>query len=239
MPTPTDSQAITIWVAILTMVGTLLGLILGFSLNEVSYLMRTRREDRRTISKTLAELLDVRHLLKYLPLTVEALKKALPGPIAAHDEVMLRHVLWTLIPNTEGMQKRYEDAVSAVSAFLPVLAFDLRSKDMIGPLLGRLRGTIPIEPNAAPFWLKMEDEVVRFAIPKLEESIQELANLHRRKTAKEVRTLLKKPFEPPQELTQFLTETFTAMAAAAQAQAEAQAAQAAPPSNPNPNPSSA
>jgi hypothetical protein len=232
MPTPTDAGTITIWVAVLTMVGTLLGLILGFGLNELSHLVRTRRDDLRTVNKTLAELLDVRPLLGLLPFTIETLKMVVPGPIAAHDEVMLRHVIWTLAPNTEVMQKRYEEAVSAVSAFLPVLAFDLRSKDMIGPLLGRLRGTIPIEPNAAPFWLKMEDEVVRFAIPKLEESIQEVANLLGRKTAKEVRTLLKKPFEPPQEFTQFLTETFTAMSAAAQAQAAAQAAQAPPEPNP-------
>jgi len=211
------------------MVGTLLAVILGFSLNEVSSLIRTRREDRRTISKTLAELLEVRHFLRFLPLTVETLKKIVPGPIPAHDEVMLRHVLWTLIPNTEGMQKRYEDAVTAVSAFLPLLAFDLRSKDMIGPFLGRLRGAIPIEPNAAPLWLKMEDEIVRIALPKLEELIQELADLHRMETADNVRTLLKQPFEPPREFENLLRETFAAMAA----QAAAQAAQAPP--NPNAN----
>jgi len=216
MPTQTDSQAFTIWVAILTMAGTLIGIILGFGLNEASYLLRTRREDRRTISKTLAELLDVRHVLRFLPLTVETLKKILPGPIAAHDEVMLRNVLQAFVPNSEGMQKRYEDAVSAVSAFLPLLAFDLRSKDMVGPLLGHLRSTLPIEPGAAPFWLKMEDEVVEFSLPKLEELIHELAKLHGRKTSKEVDTLLKKPFEPPMEFENFLKESFAAMAAAAQ-----------------------
>lgn len=205
-----------IWPAILAVIGTLLGLIVGFGLNEVSYFLRIRREDQRTISKTLAELLDVRHLLRFQPLAVETLKKALPVGIAAHDEVMLRNALSMFIPSTEGMQKRYEDAVSAVSAFLPLLAYDLRSKDVAGPLLGRLRSTLPIEPATAPLWLKMEDEVVKMALPKLEELILELAKLHSRKTAKEVATLLKKPTEAPTEFEQFLRQTILAMAAQAQ-----------------------
>jgi hypothetical protein len=57
-------------------------------------------------------------------------KNLMPATIPAQDEIMLRNVLWTfLFPNTEGMQKRYEDAVSTVAAFLPLLAYDLRSKD--------------------------------------------------------------------------------------------------------------
>ena len=231
MLTSSDSQTLTIWVALLTMGGTLLGIILGFGLNEASLFLRTRREDRRTISKTLVELLEVRHALRFLPLAVETLKKIIPTSIAAHDEVMLRNVLWTfVVPNLDGMQKRYEDAVSAVAAFLPLLAYDLRSKDMVGPLLGRLRSTVPIEPAAAPFWLKMEDEVVKFSLPKLEELIQQLAELHGVKTADDVRTRLKEAFEPPEDFEKFLREILSAMTAQA---AQAQAAQAPP--NPTTN----
>lgn len=207
------------------MVGTLLGLIAGFGLNELSHLVRIRRDDRRTIARALAELLAVRHLLRSLPLAVEALKKTLPGTIAAHEEVTLRRVLRTFVPVPEGMQERYEEAVSAVSAFLPVLAFDLRFRDMIGPFLEFLNGAIPIEPRDATFFLKLEDEIVRLAIPKLEELIQELANLHGRKTAKEVRKLLTKTVEPLEEIESFLTKSFADLASSAQSQVAVQAAQ--------------
>jgi hypothetical protein len=234
MPTPTDSGATSSWPAIVTMFGTLLGLILGFGLNELSYFVRTRRDDKRTISKALAELLEVWHLLRSFPLAVEALKRTLPSAIAAHDEVMLRRVLRTFIPRHEGMQERYVEAVSAVSSFLPVLAFDLRSRDMVGPFLDWLYDAIPIEPNDATFFLKLEDEIVRQTIPKLEELIEELANLHGRKTAHEVRTLLAKPLESPQEFENFLRESFAALAASAQAQAATHATQA-PPADPSGN----
>jgi len=229
MPTPTDTGVISSWPAIVTMVGTLLGLVAGFGLNELSYFVRARRDDRRTIGKALAELLAVRHLLRSLPLAVEILKRTVPGVIAAHEEVILRRVLRTFIPSPEGMQERYEEAVSAVSAFLPVLAFDLRFRDLVGPFLERLHCATPMDdPNAAPFYLRMEDEIVGLAIPKLEELIQELANLHGRRTAKEVRTLLIKPVEPLQEIEDFLAESFAAMAPATHAQGAAQATQATP-----------
>ena len=217
MPTPADAGSLPFWLTILGIGGTLTGLIVGFGLNELSSVIRTSREDRRTIGKALAELLEVRHHLKTLPLAIEALKASLPGPIGAHDEFMLRKAIWFFLPNTEGLQKRYEDAVSAVAGEFPTLAFELRSKDAIGPLIGRLRGTLPIDPKDSPLWLKMEDEVVRLSIPKLDDLIRELANLHRRSTAKDVKAILKNPFEIPTELVKFLTDNFAAASAAAQA----------------------
>jgi hypothetical protein len=228
---PVAKDSAVLWPAILTAIGALLGVILGFGLNEVSYLIRTRREDLRTISKTLAELLEVRHLLRILPLAVATLKKVIPGPISAPDEVMLRHVLWTFIPNTEGIQKRYEEAVSAVAAFVPLLAYELRSKDAVGPILGRLRSMVPNEPGAAPMWLQFEDEIVKFSLPKLEELLLQLAKLHGRKTAKEVEALLKRPFEPPAEFEKFMS---TVIAAAVAQAAAAQAAQTRPGAAPTP-----
>lgn len=193
------------------MIATLLGLAGGFAFNECSNFLRNRREDRRNLSKALAELLDVRHFLRLMPVVVGSLKRTLPGASAmtAQDEMKLRSVLRALLPSPESMHQRYEDAVSAVAAFLPLLAFDLRSKDMLGPMLAGLYTNIPIEPNAAPFLLKVEDEIVRAAVPKLEELIQELAKLHGRKTAKEVKKLLAKPLDPLSEFQSFLTEAFS------------------------------
>ena len=229
MLTPTDAGGVSSWPSIVAVVGPPLGLIVGFCLNEWSYFRRTRSEDRRAVGKALAELLEVRHFLKSLPIVVETVKKTLPGPITAHSELMIRRVLWTIIPMPEGMQERYEEAVSAVSAFLPVLAFKLRYKNMVGPFLERLYGIVPIEPNVAPLFLNMEDEIFRQTIPELEELIKKLASIHERDTAKDVRTLLTNPLELPQKYENLIKENFAAMAAAAQAQGGAQPAEAPPP----------
>jgi len=217
MPAPVDAGSFPMWPTILGIGGTLIGLIVGFGLNELSFVIRSSREDRRTIGKALADLMEIRHHLKTLPLAIESLKASLPGPITAYDELMLRKAIWFFLPNTDGLQKRYEDAVSAVAGEFPMLAFDLRSKDAIGPLIGRLRGTLPIDPKDAQLWLKIEDEVVRLSIPKLNDLILELAKLHSRETAKDVDGILKKPFEKPTELIQFFGDNFAAAIAAAQA----------------------
>lgn len=217
MLAPANAVSLSLWPFVIGILGTLIGLIVGFLLNELSSAIRSSREDRRTIGKALAELMEVRHHLKTLPLAIEALKASLPGPITPYDEFMLRKAIWFFLPNTDGLQKRYEDAVSAVAGEFPMLAFDLRSKDAIGPLIGRLRGTLPIDPKDAQLWLKIEDEVVRLSIPKLDELILELAKLHRRETVKHVDAILKKPFEKPTELVKFFADNFAAAIAAAQA----------------------
>jgi hypothetical protein len=148
-----------------------------------------------------------------MPFAITTLKKSLPGPIAPFDEVMVRRVLWTLLPKTDGMQKRYEDAVSAVSAFLPILAFELRSKDIVGPWLAHIHSALHVDPNAAPMWLMVEDQLIELTSPKLDELIKNLAALHGRKTAKAVRTLLEQPTEGPPQIENMLKEAFASAAA--------------------------
>lgn len=217
MPAPTDAGSFPMWPTILGIGGTLIGLIVGFGLKELSSVIRSSREDRRTIGKALAELLEVRHHLKTLPLAIESLKASLPGPISGYDEFMFRKAIWFFLPNTDGLQKRYEDAVSAVAGAFPTLAFELRSKDAIGPFIGRLRETLPIDPKDVPLWLKMEDKIIRLSMPKLDELIRELAKLHKRTTAKDVKAILKEPVEVQKELEKFYTEMFAAAIATAQA----------------------
>jgi hypothetical protein len=217
MPTPVEVGSFSLWPSILGIGATLIGLVVGFLLNELSSVIRSSHEDRRTIGKALAELMEVRHHLKTMPLAIGSLKASLPGPITPYDEFMLRKAIWFFLPNTEGLQKRYEDAVTAVAGEFPILAFDLRSKDAIGPLMGRLRGTLPIDPKDAQLWLKIEDELVHLSIPKLDELILELSKLHRRKTTKQVEAILEKPFEKPKELVKFFADNFALAISAAQA----------------------
>jgi hypothetical protein len=158
--------------------------------------------------------------LKTLPVAIDSLKESLPGPISPYDQFMLRKALWFLLPHTEGLQRRYGDAVSAVAGEFPMLAFGQRSNDAIGPMIGRLRGTLPVEPKDAQFRLKIEDEVVQLSNPKLDELILELAKLHRRSIARDVEAMLKKPFQKPEEFIKFFADNLAAAIAEAHPFAE-------------------
>jgi len=54
--------------------GTLGGAILGFGLNEASYIFRGRLEDRRLLGRVLKELLEIRNQTQMMPTVMEALK---------------------------------------------------------------------------------------------------------------------------------------------------------------------
>ena len=73
----TSSASSPLWSYVLGISGTLIGLVIGFLLNELSSAIKSGREDRRTIGKALAELLEVRHHLKTLPVTIRFAQREL------------------------------------------------------------------------------------------------------------------------------------------------------------------
>jgi hypothetical protein len=182
-----ESTPFDAWPTIIGIGGTLIGLVVGFGLNEMSSLIRANRETRRTFGSALSELLEVRHQLRMLPIAIQSIKKMIPGAMNPVEEFALRKALWSVIPSPQGLQKRYDVAVSAIAGEYPTLAFELRSKDTMAPLLGHLRGALPIEPKDVSVWLEVEDGLIGMAIPKLDESIVELARLHKRSTARYVK----------------------------------------------------
>jgi hypothetical protein len=212
-----------LWTAIFGMAG----LMIGFALNELSTLIKLRRDDRRVIGKALAELLEVRFMLLLRPTAINSLKASLPAvKFSAHDEFMIRKAFSFLVPDSEGLHKRYDEAVSAVSGILPLLAFELRSKDIMAPVLQRMRENLPITPELAPYFIAIEDMVLETAAPKLGELIEELAKLHGWKSSKKVKKILTTPFELPEEIKKNLA--VQVMAAKAIEDAKARPAQGVP-----------
>jgi hypothetical protein len=181
----------------LTALVTLGAVVAGWFLNELSFLLRARREDRRSINRALCELMEVRHQLNALPAITKELKKKLPIPSQA--EFALRIILQSLLPNADGLQKRYEDAVTSLSGAFPVLAYELRSKDIARPLLQRLRALLQPHTDTHPLWPRVEDELVQVAIHTLDETISRLARHCGRRVAREARSHLQASFEMPQE----------------------------------------
>ena len=128
---PSSDHSGIIWGAVLGFVGTLI----GFGLNELSYILRQRREDRQKLGNVLAELLELRLHQKIIPSAMERFRAIIPAAIPAVVEVQIRAFFGSLLPRPDALSARYEKAVTEVAGAFPALAFTLRSKDMLSPFL--------------------------------------------------------------------------------------------------------
>jgi hypothetical protein len=119
-------------------IGTLLGTLLGWLLSQLTQSMTNRRERRKALGKTLADLLEIRHLLLAVPSALKAFSSIIAIPPEA--QLFMKSVFsgW-LIPNAESLSKRYDEAVTTMAETNPGLSFRLRSKQLILPWLQQLR----------------------------------------------------------------------------------------------------
>lgn len=164
---PSQAQGFP-WSAAFAVAGTLA----GFMLNELSYVWRMRREDGRKVGQALAELLEIRHQIEAVPAVMEVLRSRIPAPIPASAEFQIRAIYRAFLPNVETLRQRYDAAVTAVGGAFPVLAFKLRSKDLMTPLMTQLSAMVGQDNNtAAEVFVKMEDQIVQAIRSVLEDLI--------------------------------------------------------------------
>jgi len=173
-------------IAVATAVGSV---IVGWTLNELSGYVKLRREDKRKFGPVLVELLQIRFELKAVERSVEELRKILPA-ITPQDEAMLCLAINQLIPKTSGLEQRYLAATDAVAGHSPVLAYRLRSKDIIAPMFNTLRGLVQ-DATGALIVRNLESKLLTVAFPEFERLVRELAWSHSCLTWWRVRRLLK------------------------------------------------
>jgi len=175
----------------------LAGVAVGWGLNQCGQWFVFRRDERKAIGRALTDLLEVRHRLLAIPKTVTLMAAKLNLPADAHAP--LKMALGALFPQDEGLAKRYEESVSLVSGMNPILGFRLRSQDMGGALLQRLRTMASQDsPQTVTMFSKMEDHLVDHLLPHLEVLILELAWKHSWRTWWKTKTRLKETLEMPE-----------------------------------------
>lgn len=194
-----EQSHVALWGAAIGAIGALCAVVVGFFLNELSSALRARREDRRTIGRALAEILEVRHCFAIFPTVLREIRKLSPVPIPAEAELFFRKIFAALIPGLESLQTRYDEAVSSVAGSFPLLAYQLRSKDAVAPYLSRVRQALPAAAPFAEFWVKLEDQITQRGVAALDELVLELARKHSRKTLRVTRQAIKQEFELPQQ----------------------------------------
>ena len=200
--------------SLLAVFGTLAGTVLGFGLNEASYIVRARREERHLLGRVLNELLEIRNQTKMMPTVMEALKSRIPAAIPPAADFAIRQMFRNMFSGlSQGMQERYSQAVSEVSGAFPVLAYELRSKDILVPLLRQLASLIPAtDATAMDFWIKLEEELTRTTLPVLEDLIRKVASMCGRAIRKETDALLTRQFEIPKSTEKFLSQFLSQIA---------------------------
>jgi hypothetical protein len=184
----------------------LAGVAIGWGLNQCGQWLVFRRDERKAIGRALADLLEVRHRLLGLPKAVEAMTSRLNMP--AGVQAPLKVILGALFPPDEGLAKRYEESVNLVAGTNPILAFRLRSQDLVGPFLHRLRAMAMQDgPQTMALFGTLENHLFRQLSPHLERLIRELARRHGWRTQWETSRRLKEPFEVPEEFWEGLKAT--------------------------------
>ncbi len=181
-----------------------LTLLVGWLLGEASQRRRELSTDRRSISRAIADLLEVRHrtlaIKTYVSMVSEKFKipqKALPFLIST---------LESFLPNIDSLQKRFNDSVDAVSSANPLLGFQLRSKDELPRLLNTLRQLISQDVKSMQLYPQLENQLMDIIKPELDDFILALAKSHGWFTWWKIRKYLRKPIIEQKRLDQFISK---------------------------------
>jgi hypothetical protein len=121
----------------LQVLAPLAGVVLGSALTGLSTYFKDRKERRRIIATALADLLEVRHRVVSIDVVVKAVRAKVdiqPGGLA-----QLRAAIDTMAPFDAGLHPRYDSAISLLAGVDPVLAFQMRSKNLVPTFLSSIR----------------------------------------------------------------------------------------------------
>ncbi|MFZ0816056.1 MAG: hypothetical protein WAM78_11085 [Candidatus Sulfotelmatobacter sp.] len=157
----------------------------------------------------MADLLDVR----YQVLTVAAVQKEMAGLTDVPLGPQIYPVVHSFLPDSSEIHARYDIAVSAIAAFNPLLAYELRSKDTARSFLTTM-GTVALRDGPATEAFARIEPVLRPEIQRaLDRAILLLARKHGLRTWLRTKSVLRKELELPDGV----RETFRSAIAAARA----------------------
>lgn len=169
----------------------IIGVVVGWGLNQLSQWIVVRREERAAIGRAVADLLEIRFRLLAIPRAVEHLAKCLSMP--PEMQALVQVVLSQWFPPDSGLRERYATSIDLIAGINPILGFRLRSQDEIGPRLEQLRALSQVNAPVAAAVHHMEQIAIAQVVSHLEELILDLSRRHGWRTRYRVRTQLKKP----------------------------------------------
>jgi hypothetical protein len=161
-----------------------IGAVLGLLAGQGSELLRLRREEKRAIGRALKTLLYIRHNLRAIKESIADIKELFSIPSQQLIQFQ-QSVLTFLLPNMEGLEGRYQEAIDVVSGVNPLLGFQLAKKTELLPTIMRAMQAVGLTEQVSTIWLNMEADISDPSI--LDDLILELAELHSIDTRYEVK----------------------------------------------------
>ena len=150
-------------------------IVIGFLLAQLNSYFLQRGERKKAVSLALSELLEVRNQFVGLELTMEQVVN-LAGSIPEHVKAQFRVTLDSFFPKWEEQHSRYDQSVTTLAALDPLLAYELRSKDFIRPILMTLHSIMSQDPQAAALiGPTLKEKLLGKIEPTLNKSILKLA----------------------------------------------------------------
>lgn len=188
----------------LPVIAPLVGVLLGSGLTALGAYLKERRERKRTIAIALAELLEIRHRLVAADIIFGQIRKRVEVPA----EVMpaLRNLFESFVLPNDGVDDRYNNAVSLLAGIDPLLAFSLRSKNILPKVFASLRN-FAIGTGADLKEFESVESTLRLAVvPNLNEAAIDLARYHSWITKRRIQKLISQSAELPPEVSQLLDQ---------------------------------
>ena len=189
-----------------------LNIFVGFLLAQLGGYFVGRRERKKAISSALAELLEVKSRLFGLEGMIDRITDSL-GNVPEHEKSQIRVFINSLLPKWDDLHLRYEPAVTTLAGLDPLLAFHLRSKDTIMPILNWLHSLMGQDPKAAAQVGPILKKLMNSSEPVLNKSILLLASKKSWVCWYRTKRLLKKTGSAGEEAMEFLRPMMDAIKA--------------------------
>lgn len=186
----------------LQILAPLAGVVLGSALTGISTYFKDRKERKRIIATALADLLEVRHRVVSIDIVVKAVRAKVN--IQLGGLAQLRAAIDAVAPFDAGLHPRYDAAISLLAGVDPVLAFQMRSKNLVPTFLSNIRTKTPEGIDSATLD-KAEMDLMSAVLPTLDSAVLTLARKHSLFTARHVRTLIKNSTTVPAEAMKLLS----------------------------------
>jgi hypothetical protein len=181
---------------ILTVIGTIAAVVIGWALTWVSQANNSSKEHKQAIAHALSILLEVRYQLIYLNHSISCLRKK------GFSEKLLPEIREDLfamigIGENEKIQK-YEKAIEIVAKNAPLVAYEYQSRASLPEFLKKFRKNALVNGVSPQMIEVMESRLTSMVVPRMNELVLALARLHSPKTAKEVKGIIDHKFEEPE-----------------------------------------
>lgn len=190
---------------IMKVVGPLLGVVLGAVISGIGVLWKARQERKKAIGVALADLLEIRHRVYGVENIIRFMSDQ--HKMSPDWSPAIREVVDKAMPLDEKIATRFDDAISLLAGVDPILAFSLRSKEVLPQILRKFRGEMLASGSGAAEYGALESALLHATKPALDDAVMVLAENYSWSTGRRVREILAQRSELPPDFSRVLTGT--------------------------------